>query len=107
MTSIAREPLATSSTWLGPELLRERSDELPHPDPELAGARLIVVMQGIVDWVLLLRESPTPVVPTRDDALAHELAVGFGGGRDEHAIGEQAETKRKETASNRGLDGIN
>jgi hypothetical protein len=54
-------------------LLRDRSEELPHPDPELAGAMLIVMMQGIVDWALLLRESKNPVVPTRDDELAREI----------------------------------
>lgn len=63
-------------------LLRERSEELPHPDPELAGAMLIVLMHGIVDWALLLREAPTPVVPTRDEALAEEIiraALGYLG----------------------------
>ena len=54
-------------------LLRDRSEELPRPDPELAGAMLIVMMQGIVDWALLLRESKNPVVPTRDDELAREI----------------------------------
>jgi len=54
-------------------LLRDRSEELPHPDPELAGAMLIVMMQGIVDWALLLRESKSPVVPTRDNELALEI----------------------------------
>lgn len=64
------------------ELLRERSEELPHPDPEFAGTILMVMMQGIVDWVLLLRESESPVVPTRDDALAREItraALGYLG----------------------------
>ena len=55
------------------ELLRERSRELPHPDPELAAAMLIVMMQGIVDWALLLRESTNPVVPTRDEDLVREI----------------------------------
>lgn len=55
------------------ELLRDRSQELSHPDPPLAAAMWIVMMQGIVDWALLLRESPTPLVPTRDDALATEI----------------------------------
>jgi AcrR family transcriptional regulator len=55
------------------ELLRERSEELPHPDPELAGAMLIVMMQGIVDWALLLRESSNPVVPIRDAELGLEI----------------------------------
>jgi AcrR family transcriptional regulator len=54
-------------------LLRERSDELAHPNPELAGAMLIVMMQGIVDWALLLRESRNPMVPIRDEELAHEI----------------------------------
>ena len=55
------------------DLLRERSEELPHPDPDLAGAMLIVMMQGIVDWALLLRQSSNPVVPTRDEELAREI----------------------------------
>ena len=54
-------------------LLRERSEELPHPDPDLAGAMLVVMMQGIVDWALLLRQSSNPVVPTRDEELAREI----------------------------------
>ncbi len=55
------------------ELFRERSHELPHPDPELAATMLVVLMQAIVDWALLLRESTNPVVPTSDDALAAEV----------------------------------
>jgi len=55
------------------ELLRERSDEFAHPDPEIAGAMLIVMMQGIVDWALLLRESQNPVVPIRDEELGLEI----------------------------------
>lgn len=55
------------------ELLRERSGEFAHPDPEIAAAMLIVMMQGIVDWALLLRESRNPVVPIRDEELGLEI----------------------------------
>lgn len=54
-------------------LLHERSEELPHPDPDVAAAMLVVMMQGIVEWALLLRQSSNPVVPTRDDELASEI----------------------------------
>ena len=60
-------------------LLHERSDEFSHPDPDLAGAMLVVIMQGIVDWALLLRQSPNPVVPTDDRALANEIIRTLSG----------------------------
>jgi len=64
------------------DLFLERSDELPHPRPRIAAAMLIVMMQGIVDWALLLRESEEPVVPTKDKALCEEMtraALGYLG----------------------------
>ncbi len=64
------------------DLFLERSDELPHPRPGIAAGMLIVMMQGIVDWALLLRESAEPVVPTKDKALCEEMtraALGYLG----------------------------
>ncbi len=54
------------------DLLRQHSEALPHPDPERAGSMLVVMMHGIIEWGLLLRESSTPLVPVTDEELALE-----------------------------------
>ncbi len=63
-------------------LLREHASEIPDREPDTCAAMLVVLVQGMVDWSMLLRRAASPVVPTDDDALASEItcaALGYLG----------------------------
>lgn len=64
------------------ELLREHAEEIPDRDPDVCASMLVVMVQGMVDWSMLLRQSRNALVPMRDDALAAEVtraALGYLG----------------------------
>ena len=60
-------------------LFRERSDELGHPDPEIAAGMFAVLFGGLLDWAHLARESGAPVVPPSEDDLAEEIVRALSG----------------------------
>jgi len=63
-------------------LLREHAHEIPGREPDTCAAMLVVLVQGMVDWSMLLRRSENPVVPTDDEVLATEVtcaALGYLG----------------------------
>lgn len=67
-------------------LFHERRHELSHPDPDVAAGMFVVLLYGLLDWGLLARESPTPIVPPSDTALAQEMTralVGYLGLQEE------------------------
>ena len=63
-------------------LLREHASEIPGREPDTCAAMLVVLVQGMVDWSMLLRQSENSLVPTDDDVLASEItraALGYLG----------------------------
>ena len=64
------------------ELLRDHAKEIPGRDPDICASMLVVMVQGMVDWSMLLRHSKNPAVPMDDDVLAAEItraALGYLG----------------------------